>query len=169
MAKKSIGTYFLYSLPFIVGGVLVFFYIRKSKKIREKARSGVGFNENEPEIPSSPTPSSPTPRPTTTRPRPSGTTTGGSPSGSTAPSTSGIPNVGRPAGDYTTKYTVTVSAGSNLNIRTDPNTTASILEKVPRGTILFGKPSSTAGWIAISKDGRTLYGYASKQFLSIVI
>lgn len=166
MAKKTIGIYFLYSLPFIVGGILVYSYIKRSKKIREKAQSGVGTSDNQPEIEITP---NQRPKTTTTKPKTSGTTTGSTTSGSTSSTTSGTSGVGRPAGDYTTKYTVTVAAGSNLNIRTDPNTNASIIEKVPRGTILFGKPSSTSGWIAISKDGRTLYGYASKSFLSIVI
>lgn len=165
MAKKSFGTYLLYSLPFLVGGFLVYSYVRRSKKIREKAMAGGTPNEivNEPVL-------QPTKMPTATpimKPKTS-TTTATAPSTSW-PSTSGISGVGRPVGDYTTKYTVTVAAGSNLNIRTDPNTTASILEKIPRGTVVLGKPSSTAGWIAVSKDGRTLYGYASKQFLSVVI
>lgn len=164
MARKSFGTYLLYSLPFLVGGVLIYSFIKRSKKIREKARSGGAANEivNEPE--QQPT-INPRPATTTTKPKPATTT---APSTSW-PSTSGISGVGRPVGDYTTKYTVTVAAGSNLNIRTEPNTSASILEKIPRGTLVLGKPSSTSGWIAVSKDGRTLYGYASKSFLSIVI
>lgn len=167
MAKKSFGTYLLYSLPFLVGGVLIYSFIKRSKKIREKARAGASVGEIINEPVQQPTATTSTrPSQTTTRPKVSSGTTSGTPAPTT---TSGTSGVGRPAGDYTTKFTVTVASGSNLNIRTEPNTNASILEKVPRGTVLFGKPSSTAGWIAISKDGRNLYGYASKTFLSIVI
>lgn len=99
----------------------------------------------------------------------SGTGTSGGMTGSGG-TTSGTGGVGRPTGfaNYTQKYKVTTSSGS-LNIRNAPNTSATIIEKAPKGTILLGKPSSTSGWIEISKDGNTLFGYASSSFLSIVI
>lgn len=230
MAKNiSTGKIFIYSLPFIVGGVLIYTYLRKKK------RRGLGTPSTPEEKPqekdfkvikyvsTSTSPLNVRKEPTTssqivaklprgtkvfaeyvgdantaqwmevsqdgvtslgyastlflssTKPT---TTTGTSTSTSgqsggmtgTGGTTSGYEGTGRPRGfaNFTQKYVVSTSSGS-LNIRNAPNTSATILEKAPKGTIYLGRPSSTSGWIEISKDGSTVYGYASSMFLSVKI
>jgi len=241
MAKKGFGTILIYSLPFVVGGILIYSYLQRRKKLREGKK-----NE---EVTSEPTTATATSGNFNTeyfvvtssgslnvREKPSATSkivgslskgskVYGKPSGITgwtelskdgntsfgfgssqflstqkpslstgtfAPSTSGFENVGRPTGvskpiipiaDTTSgnlgvgrptgssfsKYRVVVSSGSNLNIRKEPNSTAQILEKASRDTILLARPSSVTNWMEISKDGISVYGYASKNYLSVVI
>ena len=53
-----------------------------------------------------------------------------------------------------------------LNVRSLASTLSSaILLKLPKGTIIFAKPSSTSGWSEFSKDGKVRYGYVSSQYL----
>ena len=55
---------------------------------------------------------------------------------------------------------------SPLNVRSLASTLSSaILDKLPKGTIIFAKPSSTSGWSEYSKDGKVRYGYVSSQYL----
>jgi uncharacterized protein YgiM (DUF1202 family) len=223
MAKSNFGKILVYSLPFIVGGVLLYSYIRKKKKLKEKSgkkpqpQSGdvlsipetydftnkytVSTSSGSLNVRSEPSTSSSV----VSSLSKGATVFGGTPvngwvevskdgltflgyasaqflrkqTATTQPqqtTTSGTPNVGRPtnynqssAVSFPTKYVVSVSSGSNLNIRTNPRLDASILKKVPRGTILTGRASSVPNWIEITEDGSTVYGYASKNFLSVQI
>jgi len=55
---------------------------------------------------------------------------------------------------------------SPLNVRSLASTLSSaILLNIPKGTIIFAKPSSTSGWSEFSKDGKVRYGYVSSQYL----
>jgi uncharacterized protein YgiM (DUF1202 family) len=246
--KSNAGVYFLYALPFLVGGALIYFYIRKKNKLKKKMSgtggtvtggtgtggtgtggTGTGGSKDKFEdvfyVATASSPLNVRDEPSTsgnkvtslargtkvltrdsgtsgwlevstdgvtslgyasttflskTKPTTSSTTTTGSGSGSSSQSsggytgtggtTSGSSGSGRPTSyvTYTQKYRVTTNSGT-LNIRNAPNTSATILEKVAKDTILLGKPSSTSGWIEISKDGQKLFGYASNSFLSVVI
>jgi uncharacterized protein YgiM (DUF1202 family) len=240
MAKKGFGTILIYALPFVVGGVLIYSYIRRRKKLMEEKQSpqieptsttatatSGNFNTEYFVVTSSGSLNvreKPSATSKIVGSLPKGNKVYGKPSGVTgwielskdgntsfgfgssqflsiqkpslstgtfAPSTSGFENVGRPTGvskpitpiaDTTsgvlgvgrpsgsgfTKYKVVVSAGSNLNIRKSPSSTGTILEKSGRDTILLARPSSTSNWMEISKDGQTIFGYASKNYLSAI-
>lgn len=229
MAKSKIGSIIIYSLPFVIGGVLLYSYLRRRKKLREKSDS-VPQQQSGGNLPTQSTGSFTNKYIVTVssgtlnvRSNPStsssvvsslskgaivfgGSTVNGwvqvskdgvtslgyasaqflrlasqttptqTTTTTTPTTTSGTSGVGRPtsyeqplAVGFPTKYTVTVSSGSNLNIRTKPSTDSSILKKVPRGTILTGRASSIPNWIEITEDGKNVYGYASKNFLSVKI
>ena len=63
------------------------------------------------------------------------------------------------------KYVVTTST-SNLNVRSGPSTSSSILGTLPKGSEIFAKPSSTTGWHEYSSDGKTSTGFLSSQYLT---
>jgi hypothetical protein len=50
---------------------------------------------------------------------------------------------------------------SNLNVRSTPSTTSSILKSLTKGTIISAKPSSTGGWMELCNGG----GFVSSQYL----
>lgn len=240
MKKNNLGIILIYSLPFLVGGVLIYSYLRRRKKLREAkpdsqnsnsgqisdsfsnfrteyfvntssgnlnvrekpsatsqivgslargskvfgrpsnitgwievSRNGstsLGFASSQFLSNQKPSLSTGTFAPPST----SGFENVGRPTGVSQPvipradTTSGVSGVGRPSGSSFNKYKVVVSAGSNLNIRKSANTTSQILEKAARGSILMARPSSVANWMEVSKDGLNVYGYASKNYLSLV-
>lgn len=55
MQKKGLGTIIVYALPFIVGGILVYSYIRRRKKLREQGQEPIGLQTTSPEISASTT------------------------------------------------------------------------------------------------------------------
>lgn len=63
------------------------------------------------------------------------------------------------------KYTVTTTA-SNLNVRLEPSTNASIVSSLPKGSEIFAKDCSTTGWCEYSKDGSKVDGYVSSQYIT---
>lgn len=102
------------------------------------------------------------------QPKPTTTTTATTTTGVTT--TSGFQNIGRPTGSVAggsgyKQYTVSVSSGS-LNIRSNPNTNAKVIGSLSKGAKVLAMPSSTAGWSAYSKDGKTVTGYVSSKYLS---
>jgi uncharacterized protein YgiM (DUF1202 family) len=64
------------------------------------------------------------------------------------------------------KYLVTTST-SNLNVRSAPNSTASIVTSLPKGSEIWAKPSGTSGWLEYSSDGVNRTGYVSETYLTL--
>ena len=54
---------------------------------------------------------------------------------------------------------------SNLNVRKEPNTSSQVLDSLPKGSLIFAKPSGTTGWYAYSKDGVSDAGFISSMYL----
>lgn len=57
---------------------------------------------------------------------------------------------------------------SNLNVRQSPSTSSPVVGSLPKGTIIFAKPSGTSGWYAYSKDGVTADGFVSSLYLKTI-
>jgi len=245
--KGGAGKILIYSLPFLVGGVLIYFYIRKKKQLQQ---ANQGQQQTSPEPSTEPTQSilpsggfntlyyivtssgslnvrkkpdgfadvvGKLAKGSSIYGKPSGTSgwiavskdginlfgyassgflTTNKPSTTTAPTTSGFENVGRPTGTtttlppradttsgtegvgrpsgsgtsspFSTKYKVVTSSGS-LNVRNKPDGSATITDKLAKGTIIFGRQSSVSAWIEVSKDGLNSSGFASKTYLSTAI
>jgi uncharacterized protein YgiM (DUF1202 family) len=64
------------------------------------------------------------------------------------------------------KYMVT-TALTSLRIRENPSTASKELGSLPKGAIIFAKPSNTSGWHIYSKDGSTQFGYVSSDFITL--
>jgi uncharacterized protein YgiM (DUF1202 family) len=63
------------------------------------------------------------------------------------------------------KHIVTTST-SNLNVRSGPSTSSSIITTLPKGSEIFAKPSATSGWHEYSSDGTTSTGFVSSQYVT---
>jgi uncharacterized protein YgiM (DUF1202 family) len=63
------------------------------------------------------------------------------------------------------KYVVTTNT-SNLNVRSGPSTSSSIVGTLVKGTEIFAKPSGTSGWHEYSSDGKTSSGFVSSQYVT---
>ena len=63
------------------------------------------------------------------------------------------------------KYVVSTNT-SNLNVRSGPSTSTTIVTTLPKGTEIFAKPSSTSGWHEYSTDGKTGIGFVSSQYVT---
>lgn len=60
-------------------------------------------------------------------------------------------------------YKVSTSS-SNLNVRSQPNTSSSIVRAIPKGEIVLARPSSASGWMELCSTATTIY--APQQFVS---
>ena len=69
-----------------------------------------------------------------------------------------------PAGGGFRTFTVATQTTA-LNVRSKPNTKASVIGSVAKGARIFARPSSVAGWSEYSRDGRTVTGFVSSQYL----
>lgn len=63
-----------------------------------------------------------------------------------------------------TKWKVN-TVSTNLNVRSEANTSSSIVSSLPKDAIIYAKPSSTSGWYEYSSDGQTSSGFVSSQYL----
>jgi uncharacterized protein YgiM (DUF1202 family) len=63
------------------------------------------------------------------------------------------------------KYAVTTNT-SNLNVRSGPSTSSSIVGTLVKGSEIFAKPSGTSGWHEYSSDGKTGSGFVSSQYVT---
>ncbi len=72
---------------------------------------------------------------------------------------------GSTSGSYS-KYKVT-TISSNLNVRDTPNG-ITIITSLPKGAIVWAKPSGTSGWFEYSADGKTTTGYVSETYLQLI-
>ena len=70
-----------------------------------------------------------------------------------------------PAPSGFAKHIVTTST-SNLNVRSGPSTSSSIISTLPKGSEIFAKPSGTSGWHEYSSDGITSTGFVSSQYVT---
>ena len=70
-----------------------------------------------------------------------------------------------PAPSGFAKHIVTTST-SNLNVRSGPSTSSSIISTLPKGSEIFAKPSGTSGWHEYSTDGKTSSGFVSSQYVT---
>lgn len=70
-----------------------------------------------------------------------------------------------PASSGFEKHIVTTST-SNLNVRSGPSTSSSVVSTLPKGTEIFAKPSGTSGWHEYSTDGKTSSGFVSSQYVT---
>jgi hypothetical protein len=63
-------------------------------------------------------------------------------------------------------YKVNTSS-SSLNVRNSPSATATIVGSLPKGSIIYAKPSSTSGWYEYSVNGLSsaVAGYVSSAYL----
>jgi len=59
----------------------------------------------------------------------------------------------------TTRYTT-----ANLNLRTDPSVSSSVIAVVPQGTLVYLEEDCNCAWIPISYNGEV--GYVSTKYLS---
>mgnify|MGYP000956131906 CR=1 FL=1 len=57
---------------------------------------------------------------------------------------------------------------SNLNVRQSPTTSSSVIDSLPKGSVVFAKPSGTTGWYVYSKDGVVDSGFVSSMYLKKV-
>lgn len=57
---------------------------------------------------------------------------------------------------------------TNLNVRSQPTTTSSMIDSLPKGTVIKARPSTASGWFEYSKDGSTRTGFVSGQYLKKV-
>ncbi|MBM7713367.1 mannosyl-glycoprotein endo-beta-N-acetylglucosaminidase [Bacillus thermophilus] len=78
----------------------------------------------------------------------------------TPPATGGGQDNNAPGGQV--KY-VNINAGSNLNLRSSPSLSASVIAKLANGTVV-NFLSEKDGWAKVSVNGKT--GYVSSQYLS---
>lgn len=61
-------------------------------------------------------------------------------------------------------YTVN-TVSTPLNVRQSPSTSSKVIASIPKGTVVKAKASGTKDWLAVSKDGKTTYGYVASQYL----
>jgi len=54
---------------------------------------------------------------------------------------------------------------TNLNVRDTPSTSGAKVGSLAKGTEIFAKPSSTAGWFEYSANGTTSSGFVSASYL----
>jgi uncharacterized protein YgiM (DUF1202 family) len=62
------------------------------------------------------------------------------------------------------KYTVETLV-SNLNVRQSPSTSSAVVGSLPKGSVIFAKPSSTSGWYSYSEDGTKEKGFVSSLYI----
>lgn len=63
-------------------------------------------------------------------------------------------------------YKVNTSSGG-LNVRNAPSSSATVVSSLPKGSIIYAKPSSTSGWHEYSINGLSsaVAGYVSSAYL----
>lgn len=155
--KKGFGTYILYFLPILIGGGVFFYYYQKNKK--DKAKKAANNSSTNSGGNLSTNLGTTTTTTTTTNegigldikpPKDNTTTTGNTTTVSTT---------------FGTTYYVKTST-KPLNVRQKPSANATLVGSLPKGSQIFGRPSGTNGWIEVSKDGKTTFGFASSTYLS---
>jgi uncharacterized protein YgiM (DUF1202 family) len=216
MAQKKGLIYLVYALPLIVGGVLVYSYLQKNKKLKKKfSGGGEGFGEGEgtqPEkeivltaggftnvrwVKTSGTNLNVRKQPSTTSDKISSIANktkvftksvgvsgwvgvsldGNNPLGFASASflsatdpASSISGGGTTGGGFSPsswgKYVVKTS-GTTLNVRTSPDGSASIIDKLANGSTIYARQSTNPSWLEVSKDGKTSLGYSSKTYLQV--
>lgn len=62
------------------------------------------------------------------------------------------------------KFKVNTSS-DDLNVRSGASTSSPIITSLPKGNVIFARPSSVAGWSEYSEDGKTVKGYVSTNYL----
>ena len=62
-----------------------------------------------------------------------------------------------------TTYKVIAASGDTVNLRGEPSTTASIIKRIPIGSIVKGNSCAAEGWTAVEADGA--HGYMMSKFL----
>ena len=65
------------------------------------------------------------------------------------------------------KYTVETLV-SNLNVRQSPSTSSAVIGSLPKGSVVFAKPSGTSGWYTYSADGVKDTGFVSSLYLKAI-
>jgi hypothetical protein len=65
------------------------------------------------------------------------------------------------------KYKISVSSGG-LNIRPTPSTTQDPIGSLKDGDIVHAKPSSTTGWLEYTTECKTVDGYISDSYATLV-
>jgi hypothetical protein len=63
------------------------------------------------------------------------------------------------------KYKVTTLV-TPLNVRSSPSSSASKINSLPKGSVIFAKPSSTSGWHIYSSNGSSESGYISSDYIT---
>lgn len=63
-------------------------------------------------------------------------------------------------------YTVN-TVSTPLNVRQSPSTSSKVIASIPKGTVVKAKASGTKDWLAVSKDGKTTFGYVSAQYMKV--
>lgn len=61
-------------------------------------------------------------------------------------------------------YTVT-TINTPLNVRDKADSKGKIVANLPKGSVIKAKASGVKGWMAVSKDGENILGYASQTYL----
>ena len=92
---------------------------------------------------------------------------GGSGSGGSGGSGGGTPIPPPTPSSGFDKYEVATLV-SNLNVRQSPTTSSSVIDSLPKGSVVFAKPSGTTGWYVYSKDGVIDSGFVSSMYLKKV-
>lgn len=85
---------------------------------------------------------------------------------STAPTPTPSPDILPPTPKYQ-KYSVETLV-SNLNVRQSASTGSAVVGSLPKGTIIFAKPSDTSGWFIYSQDGVKDTGFVSSLYLKAI-
>ena len=57
------------------------------------------------------------------------------------------------------------TSGSNLNVRSKPNSKASVVTQLESIVSIYARPSNVKGWSEVSNDKNSVLGYVSTQYL----
>lgn len=81
----------------------------------------------------------------------------------TPPTPSPEPNPPSPEPEECANYLIT-TASTSLNVRSQPNTSSTILRTLPKGVTVSAKPSTTSGWMQLCN----IEGFVSSQYVTAI-